>query len=132
MSVTDTRITWLRPFTTHVFNRLARRFAGRLPKFAILVHVGRRSGRVYETPINVFRRGEHYVFALTYGTDVQWLKNILAAGRCTMRHRGRSIELVEPEVVHDTTLRLMPAPVRFIGRLNRVTDLLVMRPASGG
>jgi hypothetical protein len=39
--------------------------AGWLPGFAILTHVGRRSGRVYRTPINVFRRGDQYLFALT-------------------------------------------------------------------
>lgn len=124
-----TRIRFLRPFTNRVINPVARLFAGWLPGFAILTHAGRRSGRTYRTPINVFRRGDHYVFALTYGADVDWVKNIFAAGGCEMRTRGRDIRLVEPELLVDPYLRLMPLPVRVVGRLNRVTGLLRMRAA---
>jgi deazaflavin-dependent oxidoreductase (nitroreductase family) len=126
-----TRIRFLRPFTTKIFNRLSIHFAGWAPMFAILSHVGRRSGRTYRTPINVFRRGEHYVFALTYGSDVQWLKNIMAAGDCMMRTRGHDVHLVEPELIVDPELRLMPLPVRLIGRFNRVTEFLRMREERG-
>ena len=129
MTRSRTRITWLRPFTNRVINPVTRRFAGWLPGFAILHNVGRRTGRRYETPINVFKRGDAYVFALTYGTEVQWLRNIVAAGGCTMEHRGHTIELVDPKIIHDPLLQQMPPPVRIIGRLNDVTDLLVMRPA---
>jgi deazaflavin-dependent oxidoreductase (nitroreductase family) len=125
-----TRLRWIRPFTTHVFNRFSRLFAGRLPGFAILINKGRRSGKTYETPINVFRHGDHYVFALTYGSDVQWLKNVLAAGRVTMISRGRRIELVEPELIVDPTRKLVPAPVRIMLRFDRVTEFLRMRAAS--
>lgn len=90
-------------------------------------NVGRRSGRTYRTPINVFRQGDHYLFALTYGSDVEWLMNVLAAGRCGMRTRGRDVELVEPEVNVDPALRLMPRFLRPFGRLNRVTEVLRMR-----
>ena len=126
-AVPTTRIRFLRPFTTRIFNRLSIHVAGWLPSFAILTHVGRKSGRTHRTPINVFRRGDHYVFALTYGSDVQWLKNIMAAGECWMRTRGRDIHLVEPELIVDPDLRLMPRPVRLIGRFNRVTEFLRMR-----
>ncbi len=126
-AVPTTRIRFLRPFTTKIFNRLSIHFAGWMPSFAILTHSGRKSGRTLRTPINVFRRGDHYVFALTYGSDVQWLKNIMAAGECWMRTRGRDIHLVEPELIVDPELRLMPRPVRLIGRFNRVTELLRMR-----
>jgi len=60
-----TRIRFLRPFTTRIFNPLSIHVAGWLPGFAILTHIGRKSGSTYRTPINVFRRGDHYVFALT-------------------------------------------------------------------
>lgn len=129
--VPTTRIRFLRPFTSKVFNRLSIHFAGWMPTFAILTHVGRTSGTTYRTPINVFRRGDHYVFALTYGSDVQWLKNIMAAGECMMRTRGRDVHLVEPELIVDAELRLMPWPVRIVGRLNRVTEFLRMRAVTG-
>lgn len=125
----STRIRFMLPFTTKVINPITRRFAGSLPGFAMLTHVGRKSGQTYHTPINVFRRGDHYVFALTYGSDVQWLKNIFAAGGVEMRTRGRDIRLVEPELLVDPDLRLMPLPLRIAGKLNRVTEFLRMRAA---
>jgi deazaflavin-dependent oxidoreductase (nitroreductase family) len=126
-----TRFQFLRPFTTRVFNRLSIHFAGWLPGFAILTHVGRKTGQTHRTPINVFRRGDHYMFALTYGGEVQWLKNVLAAGECTMRSGGRDVRLVAPELIVDPELGLMPLPVRIFLRFNRVTELLRMRAASG-
>jgi deazaflavin-dependent oxidoreductase (nitroreductase family) len=126
-AATPTRIRFLRPFTKALINPVTGLFAGWLPGFAILTHVGRKSDRTYRTPINVFRRGDHYLFALTYGADVDWVKNVLAAGGCSMRERGRDIRLVEPELLVDPELRLMPAPVRAIGRFNRVTEILRMR-----
>ena len=32
--------------------------------------------------------GDHYVFVLTYGSDAQWVKNVIAAGGCSIRIRG--------------------------------------------
>ncbi len=129
MSAPPTRIQFMRPFTKRVINPITRRFAGWMPGFAILTNVGRTSGQTYQTPINVFRRGDHYVFALTYGSNVQWLKNIFAAGSCEMRTRGRDIHLVEPELIVDPDLRLMPLPLRVAGKVNRVSEFLRMRAA---
>lgn len=123
-----TRMTVLRPFTTKVFNRLTRPFAGWLPGFGILTYKGRTSGRVYRTPINVFLRDGWYVFALTYGADTQWVKNVLAAGGAELRTRGHDILLVAPERFHDPAARRMPLLVRLILRANRVSDFLRMRP----
>jgi deazaflavin-dependent oxidoreductase (nitroreductase family) len=125
----STRIRFIRPFTTHVFNPIARRFAGWLPGFGIVTYRGRTSGKTYRTPLNVFRRGDSYVFALTYGADVQWVKNVVAAGGCTMRTRGRDVRLVEPEVFIDPGRRLMPPIVRLVLGLDRVSEFLRMRIA---
>ena len=54
-------------FNRQVLNHLTRPIARRLPGFGVIIHRGRRSGRTYETPVNVFRRGDGYVVALTYG-----------------------------------------------------------------
>jgi deazaflavin-dependent oxidoreductase (nitroreductase family) len=124
-----TRMTFLRPFTTRLFNPLSRRVAGRLPLFGILSYVGRKSGRLYRTPLNVFKRGDGYVFALTYGSDVDWVKNVLVAREADLRTRGRDVHLVEPELFVDPTRRLMPLPVRMVLRLNNVNEFLRMRQA---
>jgi deazaflavin-dependent oxidoreductase (nitroreductase family) len=123
------RLRRLRPITTHLVNPFTRHFAGLVPGFALLINTGRRSGRTYETPINVFPQGDHYVFALTYGSDVQWLKNIFAAGRATLISRGRRVELVEPELIVDPSRALVPAPVRMFLRVIRVTEFFRMRAA---
>jgi deazaflavin-dependent oxidoreductase (nitroreductase family) len=122
-------LTFMRPVTTRLFNPIARRFACHLPGFAILVYGGRTSGRTYRTPINVFRRDGEYVFALTYGADVQWVKNVVFAGGCDMETRGRTIRLTDPRLIVDPAGRLMPIPVRLFLRLMGVTEFLVMHAA---
>jgi deazaflavin-dependent oxidoreductase (nitroreductase family) len=119
----------IRPFTTHVFNPIGRRFARWLPWFGILDYRGRKSGKDYRTPLNVFRNDDDWVFALTYGSDVQWVKNVLAAREATLEKGRRRIRLVDPEVFVDPDRRFMPFPVRqFLGVL-RVSEFLRMRPA---
>ena len=73
--------------------------------------------------MNVFRDGEDYVFALTYGTDVDWVKNVLAADGCQLETRGRIVALRDPVVVHDPSRRLMPWLVRTFLGVMRVTEL---------
>ena len=124
-----TALSFLRPYTTRFFNPVSRRFAGHLPGFAILVYVGRRSGRTYRTPINVFRHGDDYVFALTYGSDVQWVKNVLAAGGGQLETMGRKVRLIDPQLFVDPRQRLIPLPVRLFLRLMHVTEFLSMQPA---
>jgi deazaflavin-dependent oxidoreductase (nitroreductase family) len=108
-----------------VTNRITGPAARRLPGFAIVVHTGRRSGRVHRNPVNLFRAGDRFVIALTYGADTQWVRNVLAAGGCEVETRGERIRLVAPEIVQDP--RLVPAPVRAILRAIRVGDFMVMR-----
>lgn len=123
------RMRFLRPFTTRVLNPLTRLVAGRLPGFAIVIHLGRKSGTVYRAPVNVFRHGDEYVFALTYGSDVNWVRNVLAAGGCEIEVGGRRVRLTDPRIVVDPGRRLMPFPVRqFLGFM-RVSEFLIMRPA---
>lgn len=111
----------------HLLNPLMSRVAGRLPLFGLLTHVGRRSGRAYTIPVNVFRDGEHgYRIALTYGRDAQWVRNVLAAGGCSLQTRGRVVELVEPRVVHDPARSWAPVPVRQILGLINAPDVLLL------
>jgi deazaflavin-dependent oxidoreductase (nitroreductase family) len=125
--VGTTRLSRLRPLGVRFVNPVLRRVAGWLPGFAILSYTGRKTGRRYRTPINVFRRGDQYVFVLTYGSaETQWVKNILAAGGCEMRRLGRDVRLVKPELIVDLTLSLVPRPLRFVGRLTGVTEFLRM------
>ena len=112
-------------------NPILRHVAWWAPGFAMVTHVGRTSGRIRRTPVNIFAQGRVYAIALTYGRDSEWVKNVLAAGACVVETRGRQIRLVHPRVVHDPSRRMMPGPVRLILRLIGVTDFLVLESASG-
>ncbi len=125
-----TRLAPFRGFAVRFVNPVTRLVAGWLPGFGILRYRGRKTGKLYRTPMNVFRRGDGYVFALTYGPEVQWVKNIMASGELDLRTMGRDIHLVEPERFSDPTRRVMPALIRPFLRAIRVTEFLRMRIAS--
>src|SRR4051812_13157235 len=114
-------------FNAVVTNRVLGPLAPRLPGFAIVAHVGRRSGRRYRTPVNLFRRGDAYVIALTYGADSQWVRNVLAAGDAYVETRGRRLHLVDPEVVRDAARSPVPMPVRLPLRVADVTEFMVLK-----
>lgn len=111
------RKRWLAKFNIAVTNRLTALFAGWVPGFGILTHIGRKSGKVYRTPVNVFRTPNRFVIALTYSSKSEWVKNVLAAGGCELKTRGKQYQLSAPTVVQDTTRRRFPVPVRVILRL---------------
>ena len=50
----------LAKFNRVVTNRVLGPFARYLPGFAIVSHVGRRSGRTYQVPVSLFRRRDGY------------------------------------------------------------------------
>ncbi|MHB1064498.1 MAG: nitroreductase family deazaflavin-dependent oxidoreductase [Georgenia sp.] len=125
---------WLGRANRRVLNRVMGLVAPRLPGFALLTHAGRRTGRERTVVVNVFRSGAGYRVALTYGRDADWVRNVLAAGGCTLTTRGRRVELVEPHLVHDPTRTWAPPVVRQLLGLLDVPDSLVLtvRPAADG
>jgi deazaflavin-dependent oxidoreductase (nitroreductase family) len=101
-------------FNRRFTNPLFLRVAGRLPGFAIVSHVGRRSGRAYRTPVNAFRTQGGYIIALTYGSESDWVKNVLAAGSCELLlRRGRRVGLSDPRIETDEAKSWAPLPVRL-------------------
>jgi deazaflavin-dependent oxidoreductase (nitroreductase family) len=115
-------------FNRRVTNRWAGGLARRLPWFGVVTHRGRRSGRPYRTPVNVFRIPGWYVIALTYGPDSEWTKNVLRAGECELDTRGRTVHLRHPRLVTDENRRLVPSPVRPFLRALGVAQFLLLRP----
>ena len=112
-------MSWMRPFTIRFVNPVTRLFAGHAPMFGIIEYTGRKSGKEFRTPMNVFRDGSDWIFALTYGSDVQWVKNVIAAGTCHLTSRGKTYELANPRLFVDASRTVMPTPVRqFLGLLH--------------
>jgi len=84
----------------------------------IIIHVGRKSHQQYRTPVMVFRRGNRFIIALTYGRDSQWVQNVLAANSCELETRKWTLRLSHPRVFRDERCESMPAFVRlFLGIL---------------
>jgi deazaflavin-dependent oxidoreductase (nitroreductase family) len=108
------RKRWLAKINIAFTNRITSLFAGWLPGFGILTHVGRKSGKVYRTPVNVFGTSNGFIIALTYSSQSEWVKNVLAAGGCELKTRGKKYQVSSPNVVHDPTRRRFPIPVRLV------------------
>lgn len=111
-------------FNRHVTNRLLGRLATWLPGFGVVLHVGRRSGRLHRTPVNVFRTRGGYLFALTYGSGAEWVRNVVAANGCELVTRGRTERLGNPRLVRDERRVRMPPVVRVGLRLGSVSEFL--------
>ena len=108
------RKRWLAKINIAVTNRITSLFAGWMPGFGILTHVGRKSGRLYRTPVNVFRGPNGFIIALTYSSRCEWVKNVLAAGECKLQTRGQYYQLSSPKVVQDQSRRRFPSVVRIV------------------
>jgi deazaflavin-dependent oxidoreductase (nitroreductase family) len=115
---------WLARFNRRVTNRLFRPVAPHLPGFGVVVHTGRETHRRYRTPVNVFRRADGYVIALTYGPDADWVRNVLASGGCALETRGRTLRLTRPRLFRDERRRAVPLPVRVLLGVLGVADFL--------
>jgi hypothetical protein len=57
---------------------------------AILTHVGRRSGRTYETPLGAAAYGDGLVVSLAYGPGTDWCRNVMATGTGTLAWKGQT------------------------------------------
>jgi hypothetical protein len=113
-------------FNKHVTNHITGPFAAMLAGFAVIIHSGRVSKRTYRTPVNMFRRGGEHVFPLTYGPNVDWVKNVVAAGWCEVVTKRRTVRLTDPRLIVDRHRGCVPAPVRIPLRLFGVDRFLIM------
>jgi hypothetical protein len=72
----------------------------------------------------VFRHDGGYVIALTYGSQSDWVRNVIAAGGCTLKTRGHTVRLTRPMLYHDERRRALPPPARLIGAIPNFSDFL--------
>ena len=117
----------------YALNPVMLRFSGRYGFSAVVRHEGRRSGTRYATPVIAHQSHQDVIVPLPYGTDVDWLNNLLATGRAVVDVEGRSLKVDQPIVVDIAdVIHLLPAPmvrtVRFNGAREAVR-LHVSEPA---
>jgi deazaflavin-dependent oxidoreductase (nitroreductase family) len=110
-------------------SRLARAGVG---PFSLVRHTGRKTGKSYETPLILARTGRDFVAELTYGSDVAWYRNVVAAGRCTVVFRGTEYEIdrIEP---YETAagLRAFGFPAALVLRLLHRSHFRLLHTATG-
>jgi deazaflavin-dependent oxidoreductase (nitroreductase family) len=116
-------------FNRLIGNQVPGRILPRLPGFGVVHHRGRRSGRLYRTPVKVFRHGDRYVMSLAYGPDSDWVRNVVAAGGCELTTGGRQVRLTDPRVFADRQLAIVPRPLRPPLRLFRAFHFVELRIA---
>jgi len=93
--------------------------AGRGP-FSLICHIGRKTGKPYETPLLLAAHGNDFIAELTYGPRVAWYRNVVAAGHCTVLAKGveyriDAVQPCDPEV----GLRAFGYPAALVLRLLR-------------
>lgn len=87
----------------YLLNPAMLRLAGTKYWYASVIrHTGRQSGKHYSTPVVADRVGDRFIVPLPYGTQVDWLRNVLTAGRARISSRGETYEVVAPGIIDAT------------------------------
>ena len=101
---------------TRAARPLAMRSAGKEGSGTSVVrHVGRRTGRAYETPVIAVEYDDGFLIALPYGDRTDWLRNVLAGGEAAIVTGGRTYRVDKPEVIP-----MAEATVHFRPRVQRM------------
>jgi deazaflavin-dependent oxidoreductase (nitroreductase family) len=119
-------------FVAQFLNPVIVLVAGRrwMPILGVLHHVGRRTGRVYATPLGMRPLGDAFVMPRTFGEDAAWYRNVLAAGRCRVTYLGKDYSLIQPEVIdYATAAPAFPRYERLQLRLIGINEYLRLRIA---
>jgi len=89
------------PAATRIFNRFVLAFAGTriFPLYGVLEHRGRRSGKLFRTPVVVRRTNDGFIVPMPWGEGTDWFRNLRTAGEAVIRWKGRDYPVVQPEVL---------------------------------
>ena len=118
---------FMRRINRAVTNRLVGPVAGFVPPLALVHHEGRKSGRGYRTPVLAFPLEGGVLTPLPYGTDTDWVLNLLAAGRGELEMFGRKIAVENPRIVDaDEAMTLVPAVLHPVIRALSLPGFLLL------
>ena len=122
---------WFKKFLT-TYNGMTRKISGtERSSWGLLTHVGRRSGRVYETSLGASPYGDGFLLPLSYGLQADWYRNLMAAGTGTLAWRGRTYQLERPELISGPEAqRAWPLPSRVLLTLTGIHDFVWLHLAS--
>jgi deazaflavin-dependent oxidoreductase (nitroreductase family) len=93
-------VDFIRRMNRSVTNPRVMRTAGTTQtETSVIEHVGRTSGRTYQTPVDIIPTRTGLLIALPYGTRADWSRNVLAAGAATVVTRGERVAVDRPTIV---------------------------------
>jgi deazaflavin-dependent oxidoreductase (nitroreductase family) len=117
----------------HVVNPVTARIARtRHGPFSLIRHVGRKSGRTYETPLILARVPGGFIAELTYGEKVDWYRNVVAAGGCVVVHHGEEFRVTRIETcTADRGRSAYPGPIRWILKAAGRNEFRLLRTDAG-
>lgn len=91
----------------------------------VLTHVGRTSGTTYRSPLDAHPVEGGYRFILVYGSESDWVRNVLAAGHARLTIEGEDVELTAPRLVDgEEAWAALPDTVKRPPRCLRITEYL--------
>jgi deazaflavin-dependent oxidoreductase (nitroreductase family) len=103
----------VRTSNKYLLNPVMRLLTGRKNGYvAAIGHTGRKSGKQYSMPVGAERTQDGFVIPLGYGPQVDWLQNVLAAGRATVSAKGETHDVTEPELIDAASALPMLSPKR--------------------
>lgn len=102
-------------FNRAVNNPLQLTYAWLIPPWVVICHRGRRSGRLYRTPVNAYKRGGTLAVVILYGERSDWVQNVLAGGAEVVR-AGRTYRLFDARVVEPGQATEASPVARAVGR----------------
>jgi len=125
----STVLRGVRSMNKQFWNKQAIRTAGEAGAGSSkVVHRGRTSGTEYETPIDAIPTDEGFVVVLPYGTQADWVRNVMHHGEATIVHDGERVDVHRPVLMppRDIEHWLSPAAKRT-NRLFGIDRVLVVR-----
>jgi deazaflavin-dependent oxidoreductase (nitroreductase family) len=119
----------VRRFNRGVTNKRVLRSAGSPGAPAGLIrHVGRATGRAYDTPVGPFATDDGFVVALPYGPATDWVRNVMAAGTATLVVEGVAHQVDQPRLVPARQVAAhLPPGERRLQRIFNVEQCLALR-----
>jgi deazaflavin-dependent oxidoreductase (nitroreductase family) len=115
---------------TPILNRFVTRIAGKryVPLWVLLRHQGRRSGRLYATPVVALPVPGGFAIPLAFGEGADWYRNIMTSGGATIRRHGTEHRLGDPAAIDpDSAASPFPAWQRPVFRALGIRRFLVLR-----
>ncbi len=116
---------WFKKFLT-TYNGMTRNISGtQRSSWGLLTHVGRRSGRIYQTSLGTNPYGDGFLLPLGYGPHTDWYLNLMAAGVCTLAWKGNTYWLERPELISGPeAMQVWPLGSRVLLHLAGIHDFV--------